>query len=65
MLQIVIMLLIATASLVGISSVFLQAETETQLLQLQPPLPPLPPPGLPPIQPPSTQQQSSGGSIVR
>jgi hypothetical protein len=68
-----IMLQIASASLVGISSVFLQAETETQLLQLQPPLPPLPPPGLPPIdlpglppiQPPSTQQQSSGGSIVR
>jgi hypothetical protein len=40
---------------------------ETQLVQ--PPLPPprLPPidlPGLPPVQPPS-QQQSSGGSIVR
>ena len=67
------MLLIATALLVGTSSVYVQAEAETQLIQLQPPFPPLPPPelppidlpGLPPIQPPSTQQQSSGGSIVR
>jgi hypothetical protein len=67
------MLLIATASLLGISSVYLQAEAEMKLLQLQPPLPPLLPPGqppidlpgLPPIQPPSSQQQSSGGSTVR
>jgi hypothetical protein len=66
------MLLIAIASLVGISSVYLQAEAEMQLLQLQqpPPLPPsgLPPidlPGLPPIPPPSSQLQSSGGSTIR
>jgi hypothetical protein len=71
------MLLIVTASLVGVSSVYQLAEAEMQLLQL-PPIPPLLPPGssidlpgLPPIQapsqqqqPPSQQQQSSGGSIV-
>jgi hypothetical protein len=65
------MLIIATASLFGISSVYLQVEDETQSLQYPPlPLPPpgSPPidlPGLPPIPPPSSQQQSSGGSIVR
>ena len=53
------MLLIVTASLVGISSLYQPAGAEMQLLQL-PPIPPLLPPGgppidlpgLPPIQPP-------------
>jgi hypothetical protein len=66
------MLIIVTTLLVGVASVYQPAEAEMQLLQLQPPLPPLPPPGLPPIDLPGlppiqspSQQQSPGGSIVR
>jgi hypothetical protein len=45
------MLLIVTTSLVEISSIYQPAGAEMQLLQL-PPIPPLLPPGGPPIQAP-------------
>jgi hypothetical protein len=70
----VFMMLLLAASSFGISGTYLQAEAETQLqsppevvevqiLPLPPPtgMPPIDLPGLPPVPPPSPQQQSSDG----